>query len=711
MEFKTLRPLRVYICDLTHDSIVLVSDTIPINIGFIASYAKKIFASDIDVSLFKYPRSVLDAIDTKPPDVIAFSNYSWNSNLSEHVAWYAKQANRNVITVQGGTNFPHEADQQLSYLCGRPATDFHTVFEGEVAFANIVERILAVPGDSPELFDEPIDGVVFIEPSTRASVAPVLITGVQPPRLRELDEIPSPYLSGLLDTFFDGRLTPFIESNRGCPFKCTFCHTGSDYFQKINMFSTERIREEIFYIAPRMAERGIVNLHIADTNFGMFPRDREICEALYDAKVKFGWPLQIMASTGKNNKERVIDITGILGDVFSVWMSVQSMDENVLSNVKRSNIKLDHYVTINKHMQEQGRATKGELIIGLPGETRESFFRGLEKVIEAGVSSITIYTLMLLHGTEFRSPAYREKHGIKGRYRIVPLNFGTYRRKKIFDYEEVCVENNYMSFDDYLYLRRFALLVETLLNGRPFDEFFRFVVSLGVSRTEFLQQVCDKLDSAPKAVRDVLAGFMAETQEELWESETDLLEHYKLKKNYDLLIAGEVGGNLIYKYKSMGIGFAASEWIDFLAEEARVIVDRMTSGSEAEKARLELECLTNFCRNKTAGLLNPDADVKPIDASYLFDVAAWLRGDEGDKLSLFSSNQPIEYTFAYSDQQLQTRTDQFTRYGTDVNALSKIVTRIGNLESQFRKILHRDGAEEIYADLESDRFTRYGLSH
>ena len=161
----------------------------------------------------------------------------------------------------------------------------------------------------------------------------------------------------------------------------------------------------------------------------------------------------------------------------------------------------------------------------------------------------------------------------------------------------------------------------------------------------------------------------------------------------------------------MGIGFAASEWIDYLAEEARVIVDRMTSGSEAEKTRLELECVANFCRNKTAGLLNPDADVKPIVASYLFDVAAWLRGDEGDKLSLFSSNQPIEYTFAYSDQQLQTRTDQFTRYGTDVNALSKIVTRIGNLESQFRKILHRDGAEEIYADLESDRFTRYGLSH
>ena len=35
------KKLNIYLCDLTYDTIILVSDTIPINIGFIGSYAKK----------------------------------------------------------------------------------------------------------------------------------------------------------------------------------------------------------------------------------------------------------------------------------------------------------------------------------------------------------------------------------------------------------------------------------------------------------------------------------------------------------------------------------------------------------------------------------------------------------------------------------------------------------------------------------------------
>ena len=62
-------------------------------------------------------------------------------------------------------------------------------------------------------------------------------------------------------------------------------------------------------------------------------------------------------------------------------------------------------------------------------------------------------------------------------FRIVPLNFGEYENKKIFDYEEVAVKNNDISFKNYLELRGLALLIETLLNGRPYDEFFIYAES------------------------------------------------------------------------------------------------------------------------------------------------------------------------------------------------------------------------------------------
>ena len=70
----------------------------------------------------------------------------------------------------------------------------------------------------------------------------------------------------MLDRFFDGKLAPFIETNRGCPFVMSFCHTGNDYFNKINMFSAERINAEIDYIGKKAAALGISHLHIADTN-------------------------------------------------------------------------------------------------------------------------------------------------------------------------------------------------------------------------------------------------------------------------------------------------------------------------------------------------------------------------------------------------------------------------------------------------------------
>ena len=106
------KKLKVFLCDLTYDTIILVSDTIPINIGFIGSYSKKMFGEDISIELFKYPKEVIEQIKKDPPDVIGFSNYSWNSNLSEYVASIAKDINPNIITIQGGTNFPHQTNLQ-----------------------------------------------------------------------------------------------------------------------------------------------------------------------------------------------------------------------------------------------------------------------------------------------------------------------------------------------------------------------------------------------------------------------------------------------------------------------------------------------------------------------------------------------------------------------------------------------------------------------
>ena len=130
----------------------------PINIGFVGAFAKKKFGERVKLSLFKYPQSVIDEIKTNPPDIIASSNYSWNSNLAEYILGLAKKANPNVITIQGGTNFPHEDEQQREFLIARPNTDFHILFEGEQSFCNITQRVFDSNLDRSKIFNSPIDG-------------------------------------------------------------------------------------------------------------------------------------------------------------------------------------------------------------------------------------------------------------------------------------------------------------------------------------------------------------------------------------------------------------------------------------------------------------------------------------------------------------------------------------------------------------------------
>ena len=68
--------------------------------------------------------------------------------------------------------------------------------------------------------------------------------------------------------------------------------------------------------------------------------------------------------------------------------------------------------------------------------------------------------------------------------------------------------------------------------------------------------------------------------------------------------------------------------------------------------------------------------------------------------------------FEYTKEQIKIREDIFKRYGTDINALSKIVTRISNLESQFRKVRYNkhNYLRDIYGKT-SENFVKYALSN
>ena len=177
----------------------------------------------------------------------------------------------------------------------------------------------------------PIDGFIHRISDTE------VMKGTMLSRRRDLDEIPSPYLTGRLDKFFDGKLSPMMETNRGCPFSCTFCHEGNQLISKVNHFSIERVKAELDYIAAAVQRAPLLisNLMFADPNFAMYERDYEIVEHIEKIQQRQNWPRSIFASTGKNKKERIAKALRKLNGSMSMWMSVQSMDPVVLQEIKR----------------------------------------------------------------------------------------------------------------------------------------------------------------------------------------------------------------------------------------------------------------------------------------------------------------------------------------------------------------------------------------
>ena len=322
----------ILIADLTHTGSKSYSPNLmPYPIGCIKSYLLEYstHSSELSVEIFKDPQKFIDAFFSKKPAVIGFGNYVWNLELSTDLAREIKLLSPNTLIVFGGPNFPLEDKRREEWLRKRPFVDVYVVGDGEEGFRKIVDEWCKTH-DINKVKQKEIPGCYSLINDKLCKTAEFS------PRIEDLDKIPSPYLKGYLDEFLeDSRLSPLLESNRGCPFTCTFCVDGTDSRSKIYHKSVSRFEQELEYVATRYKGK---MLTIADLNFGMYARDIEISNGIARIKEKYDYPYYIQVSAGKNNKPRILECASILKGSMGLAASVQSLDKQVLENVKRNNI-------------------------------------------------------------------------------------------------------------------------------------------------------------------------------------------------------------------------------------------------------------------------------------------------------------------------------------------------------------------------------------
>ena len=208
------KKIRIYLCDFVHNYLGVGTYMFPLNIGFIAAWANNNFPDDVDIHLFKYPDDFMSKFKETKADLVGFSNYTWNADLNSRVTDWVKSLSPETITVYGGPNINYSLEGYKRFFDGHQSADCYVLYQGETPFENILRRLLDEGVNVKALKSAPIDGVVFSDDGN-------IVEGKSLSRIREADTIPSPYLTGLLDKFFDTNLIPIAETNRGCPYTLT----------------------------------------------------------------------------------------------------------------------------------------------------------------------------------------------------------------------------------------------------------------------------------------------------------------------------------------------------------------------------------------------------------------------------------------------------------------------------------------------------------
>ncbi|OHC75373.1 MAG: hypothetical protein A3G18_05470 [Rhodospirillales bacterium RIFCSPLOWO2_12_FULL_58_28] len=377
---------------------------LPYTIGLLQAYVE---AYAVDPARYNfilpvYKRRHIDRNleSLKGVDVAGFSVYVWNIHISLATARRLKEQNPDCLIIFGG---PHVPDRAEDFLRENPFIDVAAHGAGEQIFLQLLE---SYPGRDPG-----IKGVSYLDGEGR------FIFTKPEARLKDLSSIPSPYLSGAFDALMEAMGDNEIwiamwETNRGCPFSCTFCDWGSSVSGKVAVFDMERIKAE----ADWFSNKKIEFIFCCDANFGILKRDIDIVRYVADNKKRLGYPHALSVQNTKNATERAYLTQKVLNDAGlnkGVTVSFQSLDKKTLKAIKRDNIDLDSFEELQHRFMDDGVVTYTDLILGLPGETYKSYIKGIGHCIENGQHNrIQFNNLSILPNAEMGSPEYQKKYGM-----------------------------------------------------------------------------------------------------------------------------------------------------------------------------------------------------------------------------------------------------------------------------------------------------------
>lgn len=556
--------ITVYLADLYHDY-QTTRQYVPLGIGYIGSYLKSQFGSDVDVKLFKSVDKFLDSIKASRPDLIGMTNYTWNSGLNNFAGKLIKATEGDIPIVMGGPNIWVSEPDVARFLTERFYVDRYVLFGGERPMAEIVREFMALPSERRS-------GNALRQIKTMTSYSMVggtLAGGTENSNEKDLDFVPSPYLNGMLDEFLDNKFLPIVETNRGCPYFCTYCVWGVSAQSKMKTFSLDRVNEELEYITGSGWE--FSDIVFADANFGLLKRDVDIARQLKSLHGKYGSFQSVTVFWAKNAQPHIVDIGKVLGKLTHTYVAFQSLDPDVLDAVKRKNIDTGKLLHLINELRQYTHSAQTDILVGLPKEDYDSHLRSLEGVLRYGINRIMGGEIRLLPGSEMETEESREKFKILSKYRLCEGQYGLYRGNFVYELEEVIRQTSAMTEDDMLRLRVLRAIFYASVTIGEQRPIISYLVKKGISVVEFFKRLAEVNPAYPDFDKTLL--WAKKTAVDEWfATEEEAETRLAIRENVEALLGA--GASMKLNYGLLGrLLCHPDEYRDFLKKTRDLLLN------------------------------------------------------------------------------------------------------------------------------------------
>ncbi|RIW30170.1 DUF4080 domain-containing protein [Bacillus salacetis] len=402
----------------------------------------KAFSSpEFDVEIAEYTikdplMNIVSDLYTKKADVVGFSCYIWNIEETISVVKMLKKISPETVVIFGGPEVSYDVPYWLERL---PEVDFFVIGEGEETFKSLLGQIYG--GQNWE----EVNGIGYLKDGK---------VKINPQRNKlDLRELPSPFRfeEDLHD--LSKRVT-YIETSRGCPFRCQFCLSSIEV--GVRYFDREKVKDDIRFLM----EHGAKTIKFVDRTFNI---SRSYAMEMFRFLIDEHRPGTVFQFeiTADIMRPEVIDFLNkeAPAGLFRFEIGVQSTNDetNDLVLRKQNFSKLTRTVTMVKEGKKIDQHL--DLIAGLPEEDYQSFRKTFNDVFELRPEELQLGFLKMLRGTGLRINAKQQDY--------IYMDNAPYE----------ILGNNVLSFDDIVRIKQVEDVLEKYWNDHRMDETIEYLVT------------------------------------------------------------------------------------------------------------------------------------------------------------------------------------------------------------------------------------------